>query len=70
MCYAQDHPKDSVILSTDGKMKGIVTGGQRRCRMEGCPGMRIATRWPDGKLTLPCSRGLVFDKKRKAWKIG
>lgn len=32
--------------------------GLRRCTMEGCRGTRVGVRWPDGKLTWPCSKGL------------
>jgi hypothetical protein len=37
---------------------GSPTGGTRKCRMEGCLGMCIAVRWPDGSLTWPCTRGM------------
>ena len=59
--------KGTTIYSRDGKMKGVATGGQRRCQLHGCTGMRIAVRWPDGKLTYPCSKGIA---KRKRWQIG
>jgi len=37
---------------------GVTTGGERPCTMEGCPGKRIAVRWPDGRLTWPCTKGM------------
>lgn len=27
------------------------------CRMEGCTGVRIHVKWPDGRRTYPCSKG-------------
>jgi hypothetical protein len=41
---------------------GIATGGERSCQLEGCRGVRCAVRWPDGKLTWPCSAGIGFDE--------
>ncbi len=37
---------------------GVTTGGTRKCQMEGCLGRRYGVRWPDGKMTWPCSKGL------------
>ena len=65
-----DHPKGSFIYNRDGTDKGTVTGTYTPCQMEGCRGRRVWVRWPDGKLTKPCSRGLEFDKGLNAWKIG
>lgn len=42
--------------------------GYRRCRLEGCLGVRIITRWPDGHRTEPCSRGMRL-RKDKQWQI-
>ena len=53
--------KGTVILSRDGKLKGKATGTTRRCTLEGCTGVRVGTRWPDGKITWPCSKGMDFD---------
>ena len=47
-----------VVLSRDGKEAGLVKGFGRPCRLEGCLGWRWAVRWPDGKLTQPCSKGM------------
>ena len=38
---------------------GRVTGGARRCQLEGCLGRRIGVRWPDGRITWPCTRGMM-----------
>lgn len=48
------------------KRRGETTGGRFRCKLEGCTGMRIATRWPDGKITFPCSKGLKYLKPNEA----
>lgn len=46
------------VLNRDATHEGTTTGGTRPCTMEGCTGIRIAVRWPDGKITYPCSKGL------------
>jgi hypothetical protein len=48
-----------LVYSADRTEAGVRTGGSRLCSMHGCTGMRIAVRWPDGKLTYPCTKGLV-----------
>jgi len=53
------------VLSRGQKLTGTTTGATRRCRLEGCPGIRIATRWPrHGKhkacVTYPCSKGMEY----------
>jgi hypothetical protein len=40
--------------------EGTTTGGAMRCRLEGCRGTRIYTRWSGGMITAPCSEGMVF----------
>lgn len=55
-------PKDFIpkrVLSRDGALVGRTTGGSHFCRLEGCGGLRISVRWPDGKITYPCSKGMV-----------
>ncbi len=37
---------------------GVPTGGTRHCKLEGCNGIRLGVRWPDGKLTFPCTKGM------------
>jgi hypothetical protein len=51
------------VLSRDEKLEGRATGSYRYCQLEGCPGLRIAVRWPDGKLTWPCDEGLTTNLK-------
>jgi hypothetical protein len=57
------------ILSRDGKEKGELTGASYHCRLDGCRGRRITTRWPGGFFTHPCSKGLLWNKRRNAWRI-
>jgi hypothetical protein len=49
------------------KRPGTVKG-QRRCQLEGCNGMRIIVKWPDGKVTHPCTKGMV-QISENAWQI-
>jgi len=42
----------------DGEV-GVLTGGCHRCTLEGCTGRRLAVRWPDGKHTFPCTKGML-----------
>lgn len=37
---------------------GIPTQTVQNCRMESCRSERIGVRWPDGKITWPCMRGM------------
>lgn len=49
-----------LVYDKAGAEAGLVTGSVHRCRMEGCRGNRVSVRWPDGRTTYPCSRGLVY----------
>lgn len=46
---------------------GRTTGGQRRCGLAGCNGVRIGVRWDDGTMSWPCSKGLV--EIANGWRI-
>ena len=46
------------VTSSNGKEKGICTGNAYHCRMIGCKGLRVGVRWPDGKITFPCTEGM------------
>jgi hypothetical protein len=46
------------ILARDGSVEGTVTNAGRRCRLEGCGGVRLSTRWDNGRRTYPCSKGV------------
>lgn len=50
--------KDKKVLSSDGKFTGKTTGMTHRCKLEGCNGVRVTTKWEDGKTSFPCSKGL------------
>jgi len=41
------------------KAPGTATGATHKCQMEGCSGVRVAVKWPDGHVTYPCSKGLL-----------
>ncbi|MEW5936010.1 MAG: hypothetical protein AB1816_20705 [Bacillota bacterium] len=51
-------PLPRVVRSRDGGLEGAVTGRTWRCRLEGCRGVRVEVRWPDGTVTRPCSAGM------------
>ena len=57
------------VISRDENEKGITTGGNYLCRLEGCTGLRLAVRWNDGKTTYPCTKGMYYNKHKKQWKI-
>jgi hypothetical protein len=46
------------VYARGGKRYGLATGTTRRCQLEGCCGTRLGVRWPDGKITWPCTKGL------------
>lgn len=64
----------NTVTSRDGE-KGKTTGSHNLCQMSGCNGLRIGTRWADGKLTYPCTKGMNMiqrirkGKKTITWKI-
>lgn len=47
------------VFSRDGKKQGVASGHTSSCRMEGCLGVRVSTKWADGRITYPCSKGLI-----------
>lgn len=55
-----NQPDPQYVFSREGDEKGRLTGGSRFCRLESCTGRRLGVRWPDGKLTWPCTKGLVL----------
>ena len=52
--------KSKVILSRNGTEAGVASGHTSRCRLEGCTGVRVSTKWPNGKTTFPCSKGMIY----------
>lgn len=46
------------VVSRDGTKKGEIKNLRSRpCQMEGCTGMRMHVKWPDGRSTFPCTKG-------------
>lgn len=52
--------KGTPVAPRGGGAEGKLTGGWRRCQMEGCMGRRLGVRWPSGEITWPCTRGMDF----------
>jgi hypothetical protein len=50
------------VYARGGKPKGKYLGETQRACFEGCRGRRVSVRWPDGKMTYPCTRGLKVRK--------
>ncbi len=50
-------PKGMPVRAASGE-EGHTTGTFRACQLEGCTGTRVGVRWPDGKLTWPCTKGM------------
>ncbi len=57
------------VFARNGCTRGRIIGGGDRCQLEGCIGVRISVRWPDGSLTRPCSEGL-WQRKDGHYQIG
>lgn len=56
------------VVSKDGEI-GFLTGGNYKCQMEGCRGARLSVRWADGKITRPCTKGMVYSEDSRTWKM-
>jgi hypothetical protein len=62
--------KGSFSIRSEGSMEDIKTVrsrdgrvvGTRMCTTEGCRGTRYGVRWPDGKLTWVCGKGMSFSQ--------
>ena len=48
--------------------EGAPTGGAYACQQEGCRGRRISVRWPDGRITRPCTKGMI-ETQPGVWQI-
>lgn len=58
------------VLTTGCTELGYVTGGTRRCQLEGCTGTRVDVLWADGRTTRPCTKGLVpYGRGKGNWRI-
>lgn len=69
---------DTVVIGTtkEGDLEaGFTTGSYHNCQMDGCNGVRLSVKWPDGKHTFPCTKGMelrtdmVKGKKLYTWLI-
>jgi len=40
-------------------VKGEVRGAGKPCNLEGCNGWLVCVRWPSGRHTWPCSKGMT-----------
>lgn len=67
--WQNPNPTAKFVYSKDGKNKGILTGGERACPLEGCSGVRLRTKWPDGRITWPCTEGMETTVRDKQWII-
>jgi len=61
--------KGTKVQSRDEATTGVATGATYRCRMDGCTGLRCTVKWPDGKFTHPCTKGM-WETPSGDWKIG
>ncbi len=58
----------SKLLNSDETQEGTIIG-YKDCTLSGCRGRCLGVRWPDGKLTWPCSRGCSVTHDG-TWRIG
>ena len=49
-----------VVYASDRTEAGVPTGSWRKCRLDGCRGVRLSVRRPDGRHTFPCTLGMLF----------
>lgn len=57
------------VYNADGSIKGTAKPHGYRCQMDGCTGKRLVVKWPDGKVTRPCTKGM-FTRQDGNWQIG
>jgi hypothetical protein len=58
----------AVVYDRNGHERAVRTGGTRACQTNGCLGTRIFVRWPDGRISEPCSTRLA-QRRDGAWQI-
>jgi hypothetical protein len=66
---ANPTPAPLFVFSRDGTLQGTTKGHGFRCRLDGCTGLRLTVRWPDGKTTKPCTKGM-HEREDGHWQIG
>jgi len=59
---------DTPVRPRGSGKRGKATGNTHCCSMHGCNGLRVSVRWPDGRVTFPCSKGMTV-RKDGDWKI-
>lgn len=59
---------DANVRSSTGDETGKANGNTHVCSLHGCSGLRVSVRWPDGKTTYPCSKGMTKERNGD-WKI-
>lgn len=63
-------PLEAQVYGRKGTKFSRVRGrvvGRRDCTLESCGAVRLGVRWPDGRLTWPCTRGMR--KEGNTWRI-
>jgi hypothetical protein len=61
--------KDVKVYFRGRALSGVTTGVTRTCQLEGCGARRLGVRWPDGKITYPCTKGMTWNEEERAWEI-
>ena len=62
--------KGGVVYGHGGyRLKGVFTGGSRRCPPEACGGISYGIRWEDGKLTYKCEQQIRWDETHQAHQL-
>lgn len=56
------------LLCREGKRTGEVRG-TRRCQMEGCTGVRLIVRWPEGHRTHVCTKATKPTARSSTWQL-
>ena len=61
--------KGTKIWDSHGRRFGLATGSIRQCKLEGCTGLRVYIKWPEGHMTMPCSKRLL-EQADGSYRIG
>lgn len=68
-----DFSVGSTVLGAAGSKasnQAAVVRGYGHCQLSGCNSRTLHLRWPDGRITRPCTAALVYDHNRRCWRIG
>jgi len=66
--YYVSNEVDYILSQDNTKIGEIKNMKSRPCPIEGCTGMRMHVKWPDGKSTYPCTKGCT-QISTHFWKI-